>query len=408
MPDSRASIDRASSRLVTGRASRHLTYTTLMLSAMLVLVVGVLAFLGQQYGAVRTNLTSNQNVHYIQVTYRSGNGELGTGALRFGDRQSITRVGRAASKGAVAVIATYRLPFGITSPGGNTYYVSGISGRAAGILGVGAIPDATAFGTTPSSKLELDVPVVMVDGDGGMSSDRLVRRSLAVRAIPSRSPIAVFQTPEPTTLFVNEPTFARLVSTAYDGLDWTAFQRRNDSDASGFQAVTAFYVHVEDLADVDAVGRALEQAGYATNYTLRAFDDLAGTVSSSVWTGLAVMVAGVLLCLVLVFTNLQSYLSLARRDMGILKHIGYSDARVCRIYRYRLQAVILRAGVAPVAALALTTVTLLRGRLPDAGLVLLIVLAMLGLLYLAMALVQLPSHVRRPVLVLLKLDRQFE
>jgi hypothetical protein len=409
MPESQVT-DRTVSRLVTGRASKHLRYATIALAGTLVLVVGVLAYLEQQYGNVVDNFTANRNVHYVDVTFRAGDDSSQTGALRFADGADVERIASAAAAGRTQVVSQYRIPFGLTGSDGRTYFVEGLTAGGAGLLGVGAIPDGTAVGTTASPNLKLDVPVVEAHADGGMTSDRLAHASLTVEAMPAKPPIGVFGTVDPATLYVNEATFAHLIGTAYDGVDWSTFQKRHDgaSNPYGFQAVAAEYVYVDNLDDVDRVGGALDHAGYSTTYTLRAFDDLAGTVSGSLSMGLWVIVGALLLCLVLTFANLQSYLNLAHRDMGILKHVGYPEARVRRIYRYRLRVMVTQAAIPGLVVAGAAAATRLGGRPGFVVLDLAVVVVLLAALYAAMATVQLPRHVRRPVLALLKLDRQFE
>ncbi len=402
--------DRAVSRLVTGRASKHLRYASVALGGTLVLVVAMLTQLQQQLGSVVDNFTANRNVHYIAATFRTGQVATGTGALRFADVDRVAQVASDAASGATQAVGRYRIPFGLTASDGMTYFVDGLSSGGAGLLARQSLPDGVAVGGTAAlSGAQLDVPVVHGE-DGGMSSDRLEQVRLDIEPLAPGAPVAVFETVDPARLFVDEATFARLVAVVGDGVDWQIFRDQHDGGANpyGFEAVAAVYVHVDDLSDVDRVGRALERAGYSTSYTLRAFDDLAGSISGGRAVGLGLMAAALALCLVLTFTNLQSYLNLAHRDMGILQHIGYPAARVRRVYRIRLASVVAQATV-PAAVLAVAAAIAQYSGRPwllavDLGLVLLLA----GALFAVVSLVQVPRHVNRPVLALLKLDRQFD
>ena len=415
MPDAPVTVDdsiddRAVSRLVTGRASKHLRYATFALAGTLVLVVAMLTQLQQQYGSVVDNVTANANVHYVEATFRTGQAATGTGALRFADVDRVAQVADAAAKGGTHAVGRYRIPFGLTASDGMTYFVDGLGAGGATLLARQSLPDGVAAGGSQAlARAQLEVPVVQAE-DGGMSSDRLETVRLDIEPLASDAPVAVFETLDPARLFVNEATFARLVAIVGDGVDWQTFRQEHDegTNAYGFEAVAAVYVHVDDLSDVDRVGRALEQAGYSTSYTLRAFDDLAGTISGGITTGVGLMAAAFALCLVLTFTNLQSYLTLAHRDMGILRHIGYTAARVRRVYRIRLASMVVRA-VTPAAVLAVAAAVVQYSGRPwllavDLGLVALVA----GVVLAIMCLVHVPRHVNRPVLTLLKLDRQFE
>lgn len=370
----------------------------------------MLAYLQQQYGTVTANFTDNGNVHDITVTYRSGSQSTGTGALRFSDGEAISAVATAASAGPTQVVAQYRIPFGLTGTDDHTYFVEGLGPGGAALLGVPAMRDGVALGATTRPHTVIQVRVVQAHGDGGMSSDRLEPVTLDLEALPPKPPLAVFGTLDPATLDVDEATFARLISLVDGGDDWTTFRTRHDGTTNpyGFDAVAAYYVHVDNLADVDRVGHALEDAGYSTTYILRAFDDLAGTLSGGVGGGLVLILGTLVLCLVVTFTNLQAYLNLAHRDMGILKHVGYPPGRVQRIYRRRLLTMVGWAAV-PAAVLTLAAaVSTLRDHRLYVVLDLCAVVLLMSAVYAVMAGVQLPRHVRRPVLALLKLDRQYE
>jgi hypothetical protein len=395
---------------VTGRASKHLGYATVALGGTLLLFAALLTYLQAQYGSVADNFAENKNVRYVEVTFRTGKGPSETGALRFSDVDRVGDVATDVATGLTEAVGRYRLPFGLTASDGGSYFVDGISEGGAGVVGRDSLPDGVAVGADPTARsIALDVPVVRAD-NGGMSSSESEQVRLNVEPLASSPPVAVFGTIAPDQFFVSEATFARLVSIVAGGIDWQTFRDLNDGgvNPSGFDAVAAVYVYVDDLRDVENVGRALEDAGYSTSFTLRAFDDLAGTLDGGIGTGFVLIVAMLVLSLVLTFTNLQSYLTLAHRDIGILKHIGYTDSRIVRFYRRRLAVLVGKACVAAVTLILAVGAVRLADRpwfiAIDVGLV----LGLGGLLLFTMAVVHVPHHVRRPVLELLKMDRQFD
>ncbi len=79
---------------------------------------------------------------------------------------------------------------------------------------------------------------------------------------------------------------------------------------------------------MDAVAGSVEDLGYTTNYTLKAFDDLAGSLRTTTQLGLAAVLAVFVACAVYIFLSFNSYMNLAHRDMGILRHCGFPAAAV--------------------------------------------------------------------------------
>ncbi|WP_062136101.1 hypothetical protein [Demequina aestuarii] len=402
--------ERYISTLVTGRASKHLRYATVALCGTLLLVVGMLVHLQQQYGSVTENFTDNENVHYLAVTFRASEEGAETGHLRFSDMEAIEEIARNAAAGSIETIGRYHLPFGLVASDGSTYFVDGLGAGGEGLLGHTDLPDGVALGAVnPAARVVLTVPVVHTEV-GGMVSDDSAEVPLAVVRLDANPPISVFAGIDPSQLYVSEATFAELISIVGGGADWDTFREQHDGTGNpyGFEAVPAVYVHVDQLADADAVGRALEDAGYSTTYTLRAFDDLAGTLAGGVSAALVLIVVAFALCLLLTFANLQGYLTLAHRDMGILKHTGYSERRIATFYRIRLATMVLQAVVPAVVLVVLAWVTRFPSR-PWVGVLdLAVVLTLAALLFGVMAYAQVPRHVRRPVLELLKMDRQFD
>ncbi|AEJ42201.1 hypothetical protein [Alicyclobacillus acidocaldarius] len=81
--------------------------------------------------------------------------------------------------------------------------------------------------------------------------------------------------------------------------------------------------------------------GYDTVYTFRAFQQLSSTLQTSSWMALVftmLVAAGTYAGIWLFFRN---DLRRGRKDMGILRHLGYSPSEVVSVYRRKLRALFL-------------------------------------------------------------------
>jgi ABC-type antimicrobial peptide transport system permease subunit len=217
----------------------------------------------------------------------------------------------------------------------------------------------------------------------------------------------VFRPRDTAILTVGQRTFEGIVRTVF-GTGWDEFVREHDSGANSFgvNVPQSVFAYVPDVADIVPVADALEARGFDTAYTLRAFDDLAGTVDTAFIAAAAIGMAILLAGGALIVANVASYFRLARRDIGALKHFGYGTRRIRSMYRRRLARLL---AIAAIPGLVLIGATGVVAGLPWTDLVL--DLGGVGIVLMAMYLlidgVPLRAHTAADVLTLLHREREF-
>ncbi|WP_206830250.1 hypothetical protein [Alicyclobacillus fructus] len=298
---------------------------------------------------VKRQFFSNDAVHVILVDAQSSEHQTLPRHVQFRDREQIERIFASSMPGAKArVWNVYQINFGILDSTGRTNWVESVDPGGALLLGLLTMRDDTGYAVPPTpSPLILQVPVVRVT-QGGYESDRRVSMTLSHTApITRQAPLFSLQS-EATgenalgrPLFVSYDTYRRILETAYQRPYAALVRAFTQGQDLGIQPVENVAVYVPHVADVDRVARALAGRGYDTVYTFRAFQQLSSTLQTSSWMALVftmLVAAGTYAGIWLFFRN---DLRRGRKDMGILRHLGYSPSEVVSVYRRKLRALFL-------------------------------------------------------------------
>ncbi|MFT4034612.1 MAG: hypothetical protein QM679_03440 [Patulibacter sp.] len=396
-------------RLVTGKARRFLrTAITLVLLA-LIGAGSYLVMLERQRVQNRRDFSANPAVHLIRVQPPDERGA--SDGLKFADIGTIsTAAAQAGAKSPVRTAVVYKLSFGIQDANNHSWFIYGVGGAASELLGVPTLKRATGYSTAklPAGEIKLLVPVIEAEAGGWSSSRREAVRLHTAPPLPQRAPITLVDHVDDDTMFVSGRTFAKLASHAFDERWSTIRQRSDESNPYGSGLVGNVYLYVQDLSDVKRVAAKLEAAGYPTDYTLRAFDDLAGSLNSSARLGLFVVCAALLAGLLYVVLSFASFMRVSHKDLAILKHSGFDDREINQMYRRRAASVLLTVGGVLAIVLGMLGSLLLGAQ--ALRLTLLNVAIFGGLLAFTYAVVAawvIPRQVRQGVLTLLKVDREF-
>lgn len=388
--------DKRISRLVGAKAAKHLRGAAVLVTGSLLLLAGLLVVVQAEYLQSKRDFRDNPSIHLVKVS--SGSVDR---TLTPRDVDAILSM----AGGDVSAHATrYELGFGISDRTDREWFVVGLGGDATTELGLPELDDGTAYHVGhESGPLTLAVPVVTV-GEGGMSSDERVDRELSLHGgVPSTSPMFVFDHFGEDTLFVTESTFGDIASTSI-GASW---QDILNDPHDGIDPLRDAYLWVDDLDRLVPTTERLDEAGWATSFTARAFDDLAGSLDRAALIGLLAVIVVTLLGLAVALTSVQAYIRLSRRDIGVLRHLGHPAAGVRRVYRRRIVATMAVSLTIAVALTLAAGFALLRD---DPVLIVADAVALVALtaLITVVAAVLVGRTVNRPVLELLTRQREFD
>ncbi|KQQ28860.1 hypothetical protein [Frondihabitans sp. Leaf304] len=392
---------------VTGKAAKYLRIFAVLLIGTASLLGILLAVVQSQHAQAGQDFTENANVHVIAVT---ASGDAGQPTpLKFSDITKIEKVVSAIDPSALTT-GRFDLDFGVQDSTGRTYFITGLGPGGQRLIDQPSMPDGDAFSTSTSGRdLKLSVPKIRVEAGGLSSASAAPVDVPRTTRLSPNTPLQVLSRLDDQNILVNGSTFAEITKVAY-GVDWATFQKRYDDDNPyGVRVLSTIFVYVDDLGHVDQSAQAIEKAGFDTDYTFRSFTDMSASLNANTGMGYLIVAAATLFCLLFVFLNLNSWLTLSNRDMGVMKNLNLSPRFVITIYRTRMRRLFAMAAAIgiPVSALALliapTRFTLV-GALVNAGAVAVLLLVA----YVLASRVMLARHARRPVLDLMRLQREFD
>lgn len=394
-------------RPVVGKAHRYLRVATILLSVAMILAATIVIYLDYQTALRRKNFDTNTNLHVVTVSHSLSSGSITP--LSLSDVSTLQSSAVAQLPG-VTVAPSLTLGVGMTL-GGEPVHVIGFDPQAGPLIGVKSMRDGIGYSVPgKSGPQDLTIPVITSSTDSGMSSNRLEKFRLtdvSASAEPQKVTYLVGGQPG-RRIFVTTATFWKIAQIMLD-MPRSQIEAAAAAGSLGLiPLVDAVYVNVSDLTQVRPVAQRIREEGFALSYALEAFDEIENSLARERAIG---YLLGALLIVALggyFLTAWQSYLRLSRRDIGILKHWRVPRAVIITVYARQLWRSVL-------VALASSLTVLLIGDLAVDAQEPVLLLAKAAALALALLLVAalarfviLPRWLRRDVLTLLRLEREFQ
>jgi hypothetical protein len=133
-------------------------------------------------------------------------------------------------------------------------------------------------------------------------------------------------------IFVSKETYENMVSIMY-GMDYNEFVKQYlEKSDMGIGMIDKIIVYVDDIADVKSIAKVIADIGYNPSYALNAFDNLTTSLQTSKIIGFIVMFAFFIITIINMNNAYDMYLRNSQKDIGILKHYGYSEKMILSIY----------------------------------------------------------------------------
>jgi len=399
----------AVSKLIFGKSKKYLRISTILFIMSLTFVATLLVFVENQYLQMRKDFVENENTRIIQIGTVQSNGRVDY--LRFADAARIKKKLKLEHpNSAFKVINQYQFNFGITDTEGNAHFLFSLDEVGASLLGDRIeFHPGTAYSihAPANSSIELMIPVIEVV-EGGMRSVEAISYILQREAgVSPNNPFALFEH-NSNHLYIAASTYRQIIELVF-ATDWSTFVERFDRDNPyGIAAINRIFVSVGDLSDVRPMVRTLSDMGFGVHYILKAFDDLAASVRTTAVLMSILTLAVFLGAAAYIVLSFNACLRIQQKDMGILKHFGYSTADLEGIYSIGINHVFLRAGLVVAAYTLIITAVLV----PSAFLfyVTLNLAVILGLILAVNRIIVsvLKMHARGDIISLLKVNKEFE
>ena len=403
------SVSRSPLTVAVTRSRRYLTTATLLLVGVTITLVSVLSVAQHSLQRVRSDFTDNLLARVMTVTQ-----SFGTDGLQPLNRAAVQSIETVAAVGTQVpgfTAVQFELGGGVEDERGRVRHVLGVDDDGSRLFGLPDTPATVAFaldGSTGATSLR--IPVVEVGDDGYTAHDSRTI-GLTLEAVPNPD-AATYLLGGHTEgiILVREDTFRHITELSF-GQDWDGVLARwNAGELPMTPLVGAVHVVPDQLDQVEPVAQRLRAAGFAPRYALAAFNDLDVSLSAQVTAALTLASILFLGAGVYFLATWRTYVRLARRDMGILRHWGADTREISRAYAQVLRRSLLWAlAVGIVVSLVATTLAMGPvGGLTATGLnVALLLILFCSVWYIGERWI-LAKPLSEPILELLRKNREFQ
>lgn len=398
------------SRLIRKKSSSHLKISILLFVVSLVLISTASVFFINQYLQVEKDFIANHNTHTIEITSARGNA-MHAVPLQFADepilRDHISSLG---SGTKYRLFKEYQFNFGIQDSEGNTHFIYGLDEDAAALLGDCSLERAVTCGQTDKGPAAtLRIPVIDIHEDG-LSSSRFADYTVTHNTgVAENNPFSLYNDEQLDSVYVGSATFKDMIEAAYS-VSWDEFVAQYDEDNPfGIQALRKMYIYVEDLSQVEKIAELVNDKGYNTNYTFKAFDDFSQSMNNTLV--LSVSLASLILIITAshVLLSFHSFLKVQQKDMGILKQFGYGNRMIQHIYAGNINRIFGQVAAGIAAYTAIICLLFVKERLLLYSFSLLFFLMIvLFIINRIIVLVIAKGYASKDILTLLKTNKEFE
>ncbi len=293
-------------------------------------------YIQYQFQQAGQTVTDNSNSHMIEVQGRQRSGGYhDLECLRFQDKEvALEILNGLDGLDESAIVFSYMINFGFSDQNGQVYFLKGYGVPAVGkrflLEDVG---EGAAYCSPKKGKgdIELLVPEVKIE-EAGCVGGKTRGFRLALKPLENKSVLFWDATDYDDVLYVNEQTFQSVVQAMY-GKEWKDFMEGYDAGENfGIQAIDHMYIYVPDLDDLHTAAKRMQEGGYLVRYAMEPFDGLHHFISTNHILLMCLLSVAFLFTAFHVVNSFNNYIRSMQKDIGILRHWGYTQKEVFTVY----------------------------------------------------------------------------
>ena len=309
-------------KMIRKKQSRYLKISLISFTVSLMFLGAFSVFMVNQYMQVNHDFIENKNLRFIEVSGKSHQDHL-----KFKDEKKVCELLKGMS---VRQASEYVFNNGINGEDDQDYYVHMLTDSSLLLKSKKNTKENTVYGLhTSKSKMTFDAPVVK-HVNGGYLVDKVKPMTLHV----SHEPLGKFFTQYNDTVYVDEKTFAKMIKIS-SNMNFKQYKKAFDEGADfGSQTLDRILIYVNDVKDLRTVAKKLDKGNYQTNYVLNAFDNFDQSMKMTIIIVFALIVLILLVTSLNMILSFKNYISIQKKDMGILKYYEYSSSEISSLYAY--------------------------------------------------------------------------
>ena len=293
----------------------------------------------KEYENINEEFIKNENTHMIKINYKWDEYNQ-IEMLKFQDEKNIQKVLDEKYKNMYNTYAVYQIECGVNSDTEDMYYIRAIDPKTICMLGTYKQEENVIYqNTIKNNSVTLQIPKIRVSEDGCEAYDCL-KRNYQIKEIQNDNNIySLYLDGQLENSYVSHNDYKQIIEQIYD-IKWNEIQDNYDNGYNyGMNMIESYYVYVNDISDVKAIAEELENENYCTQYTMKAFQNLDGTVRLIIISAILFVMLIVIISTTSTIISFRNYYKLQQKDMGILKQMGYSQKTVWGIYSHGLNCI---------------------------------------------------------------------
>ncbi|MCR8848205.1 hypothetical protein NQ095_07310 [Rossellomorea sp. SC111] len=313
-------------KMLRKKTHHFLTISILIMVISLTMLNFMVSYISNQYQMINKDFMNNNNVKVIHVTGRA-DGEA-TAQISLQDTSDInTLLNEKGLSDKAKAYPVYTLPTVYRDSMATAYSLIGISQELASLVSDGCtLKDGhICVGDRKNEKITLSVPIIE-EKDGGFSSTESTDLDMiAEKGATNENAVFIHSIPKNNQAYVNEKEAGKLTKIMYQ-------KSQNSPEYIKESQLSNLVVYVKDIKDVDTVGKLLKDENYFTSYTFNSFENFSINISTN-------QMILIILCVFLVVTSIVTavllminFLRIQKKEIAILKLIGYKGKMIVTIY----------------------------------------------------------------------------
>ena len=311
------------SNLIKRKTGKSLKLSMITFFFSLLLLSTGISIAYSQYNEWTENFELNDNTHIITISSKKNNKNF-----LFRDKEIIKKN---VEKGKVTV--EYALENGIYNEKYGEVYIHSLDNNNKILLDIDRYNEKNNYSNRNVGKtLSLDIPIIDIE-KGGFSSSNTIKKKYGNLVKIGKNPIVyLFEKKGDLELFLSFSEFKKIINIAF-GTKWDDFKQKYDNkNPFKMNIIKKYYVYIDDIKDIEHSAEMLERKGYNVVYTIKAFNSIDKSIRL---TGLLIMLFLTTLSSIsflVMYTSSKSHLLNQKKDIGIMKQMGFSKTTLSRIY----------------------------------------------------------------------------
>ena len=349
--------DKYTAKLILHKSGNYMRLSLVIFVTMIALVCFSLLFYLSYSEDNSKNYTENKIVHVLSVDGKLENSTYRD--LKPTDKSDLNKYLK--NKNIDASVEFFYSFNGATVDEDTMVLIIGVDKNAEHYISESKMSDNTLYTTDfDSPQLEINIPQLEIDDNGNVNANRTINKEYSRKDAIKNKVINYFSNgfDDLKKVYVTEKTYMDILQLSNKNKNAQNKSEVQDETYSNI-IVDSAYINVTNLNDIDNLAKNLIDKGYDIQYTFSAFDAMGTSLRKNGILFFIMILILLIVASVNLVLSLMSYIDMSKKDMGVLKFMGYDSRRIYNIYKRNINRIfILLAFVAEICICTLTSITI--------------------------------------------------